>query len=192
MRGCSSLRPGKDGSLGLPTLLPLSAIDPALIEDVLDAAFGEGRIARTAYRIREGTDWLEPLSFAALDEDEYLAGTIQLWPIALTDPAGRPHPMLMVGPVAVVPSRQGEGYGRALMTAALGAIDPRAALPQVLIGDAGYYAEWGFTAAPSREWRCPGPFDPERLLVRHENAGVLPRTGMLGPWTQEAQSALAG
>ena len=175
----------------MPTLLPLSAIDPALVEEVLDAAFGPGRQARTAYRIREGTDWLEPLSFAALDEDEYLAGTIQLWPIALTDPQGRPHPMLMVGPVAVLPQRQGEGYGKALMTAALGAIDPRAALPQMLIGDADYYGEWGFAAAPANEWHCPGPFERERLLVRADNPAVLPRTGMLGPWTHETQAALA-
>ena len=77
--------------------------------------------------------------------------------------------MLMVGPVAVLPQRQGEGYGKALMTAALGAIDPRAALPQMLIGDADYYGEWGFAAAPANEWHCPGPFERERLLVRRQS-----------------------
>ncbi|MBQ95337.1 MAG: GNAT family N-acetyltransferase, partial [Actinobacteria bacterium] len=46
----------------MASLVPLSAIDPALVEDLLDAAFGEGRHARTAYRIREGMDWLEGLS----------------------------------------------------------------------------------------------------------------------------------
>ena len=87
----------------MATLVPLSAIDPALVEELLDAAFGEGRHARTAYRIREGVEWLDGLSFAALDDEDYLAGTIQLWPVALTDPQGRPHPMIMVGPVAVMP-----------------------------------------------------------------------------------------
>ena len=175
----------------MPTLLPLSAIDQSLVEDLLDAAFGPGRQARTAYRIREGADWLQPLSFAALDDEDYLAGTIQLWPIALTDPSGRPHPMLMVGPVAVMPGRQGEGFGKALITAALGAIDPRAPLPQVLIGDADYYGAWGFAAAPASDWHCPGPFDRERLLVRADNPAILPRAGMLGPWTPETQEALS-
>lgn len=175
----------------MATLIPLTAVEPALIEQLLDAAFGETRHARTAYRIREGTEWLEALSFAVLDEEDYLTGTIQIWPVALTDPKGRPHPMLMVGPVAVMPGRQGEGYGKALITAALGAIDPRAALPQVLIGDEPYYGAWGFTAAPTRLWHCPGPWDPARLLVRTDNPGVLPHEGMLGPWSEEARAALA-
>ena len=107
----------------MATLVPLAAIDPALVDQLLDTAFGEGRHARTAYRIREGADWLEALSFAALDDEDYLVGTIQLWPVALTDPKGRAHPMIMVGPVAVMPGRQGEGFGKALMAASLGAID---------------------------------------------------------------------
>jgi predicted N-acetyltransferase YhbS len=175
----------------MATLIPLTAVEPALIEHLLDAAFGEDRHARTAYRIREGTEWLEALSFAVLDEEDYLTGTIQIWPVALTDPKGRPHPMLMVGPVAVMPGRQGEGYGKALITTALGAIDPRAALPQVLIGDEPYYGAWGFTAAPTRSWHCPGPWDPTRLLVRTDSPGVLPHEGMLGPWSEEARAALA-
>ena len=168
----------------MPTLVPLANVDPAMIEQVLDRAFGPDRHARTAYRMREGTDWLPALSFAALDDDDYLAGTIQLWPIALTDPDGRAHPMLMVGPVAVLPERQQEGYGKALMLASLGALDPVNALPQVLIGDAEYYGRFfGFSAKPTGEWYCPGPFDRDRLLVRCANPAVLPRIGMLGPWS---------
>jgi predicted N-acetyltransferase YhbS len=166
----------------MATLVPLSAIDTSLLEDLLDASFGPQRLARTAYRIREGSAWLEPLSYAALDEEDYLAGSIQLWPIALTDPEGKPHPMLMVGPVAVIPARQGEGYGKALMHAALSALSPEAALPQVLIGDADYYGQWGFSAAPTQQWQCPGPYEKERLLVRCDNPAILPQTGMLGPW----------
>lgn len=171
----------------MATLAPLSAIDPELIEQLLDRAFGADRHARTAYRIREGTDWLPALSFAALDDEDYLVGTIQLWPIALTDRDGRAHPMLMVGPVAVVPERQSEGFGKALMFAALQAVDASAkegapALPQVMIGDPPYYGRWGFTAAPTQGWHCPGPFERERLMVRCANPAVLPAQGMLGPW----------
>jgi len=168
----------------MATIVPLEAVDPQLVEDLLDTAFGPQRHARTAYLVRQGTDWLPALSFAALDDGDYLAGTIQLWPVALTDDDGRAHPMLMVGPVAVVPHLRGEGYGKALMMAALSAIDPSAPLPQVMIGDEPYYGRWGFTAAPTAGWRCPGAYDPARLLVRAANTAVLPRKGMLGPWVR--------
>jgi len=165
------------------TLIPLESVEPAMIEEVLDRAFGSDRFGRTAYKVREGMDWLPALSFAALDEKDMLVGTIQVWPVALTDPEGRQHPMLMVGPVAVVPERQKEGFGQALMLAMLGALDPNAPLPQVLIGDAEYYGRFfGFTAEPTGGWDLPGPYEKERLLVRCDNPAVLPREGTLGPW----------
>ncbi|MFN6934638.1 MAG: GNAT family N-acetyltransferase [Tsuneonella sp.] len=175
----------------MPSIVPLSAVEPHLIEDLLDAAFEPERRGRTSYRIREGTDWLPPLSFAALDDDEWLVGSIQVWPVALTTPDHRPYPLLMVGPVAVMPGHQGEGYGKALMAASLGAIDPSAPLPQVLIGDAEYYGRFGFVEAP-RGWQCPAKWDPARLLVRCDNPAILPTQGMLGPWvTAHARGGLA-
>lgn len=167
--------------LAASTLIPLDQADPAEIEHLLDRAFGPGRQGRTAYKIREGTECLPALCFAAYDESGKLVGTIQAYPVALTDPAGRAHPLIMVGPVAIHPERQGQGFGRALMAAQAAAIDPAAPLPQVLIGDAPYYARFGFVEAP-RGWKCPGPWDPERLLIRGASPAVLPQEGMLGPW----------
>jgi predicted N-acetyltransferase YhbS len=174
--------------LALMTLIPLDRVDPAEVERVLDAAFGPGRYGRTAYAIRAGTEWLPALSFAALDEQNELTGTIQAWPVALTTPEGKTHPLIMVGPVAIMPGRQGQGFGRALMAAQAQAIDAvgdhrSAALPQVLIGDAPYYGRFGFVEAP-RGWICPGPWDPARLLVRGVSPAVLPQEGMLGPWVR--------
>lgn len=174
----------------MATILPLSAVDPALVETLLDTAFGADRHGRTAYQIRAGMDWLPGLSFAALDEEEYLVGTIQLWPVALSDPAGRTHPLLMVGPVAVMPGRQGEGFGKALMATALAGIEPAAPLPQVLIGDLDYYGQWGFTAEHTAGWRCPGPWEPARLLARGARVPALPREGMLGPWLGSKAAAV--
>ena len=167
----------------MATLIPLDSVDPALVEALLDRAFGADRHARTAYKVRAGTDWLPALSFAALDDEQHLAGTIQCWPVALTDPAGRRHPMVMVGPVAVLPERQGEGFGKALVTAALGALSPQAPLPQVMVGDPDYYDRFfGFSAAHTAGWTLPGPWEPERLLCRTDRPAVLPREGVLGPW----------
>jgi predicted N-acetyltransferase YhbS len=167
----------------LSSLIPLGQVGPQMVEDLLDRAFGPGRFQRTAYKVRGGTEALHALGFAALDEDELLVGTIQAWPVALTDPAGRAHPMIMVGPVAVLPERQGEGFGTALMVAQQQAIgDLATALPQVLIGDAPYYGRFGFVAEPTQGWSLPGPYEKDRLLVRCGNPAVLPQEGMLGPW----------
>ncbi|MDE8654073.1 GNAT family N-acetyltransferase [Novosphingobium album (ex Liu et al. 2023)] len=164
-------------------IIPLDNVDPVLVEQLLDRAFEPERRTRTAYKVREGMDWLPGLSFAALDENGMLVGTIQCWPVALTDPEGRAHPMIMVGPVAVLPEQQQRGFGKALVAASLACIDPAAALPQVMIGDADYYGRfWAFSARPTRGWRLPGPWEPDRLLVRCDNPAVLPAEGMLGPW----------
>jgi predicted N-acetyltransferase YhbS len=171
------------GLSALSTIIPLADVDPALVESLLDTAFEPERRQRTAYKVREGTQFLPALSFAALDAEDLLAGTIQCWPVALTDAAGRAHPMIMVGPVAVLPARQGQGYGRALVTASLSAIDPRAPLPQVMIGDPDYYGRFfGFANTHTAGWRLPGPCEPHRLLCRTANPAILPEQGMLGPW----------
>ena len=165
------------------TLVPLDNVDPALIEALLDRAFEPARHTRTAYLLRAGLDCLPPLSFAAIDAGDQLVGTIQCWPVALTSPEGKRHPLIMVGPVAVLPSAQGLGYGQALMTASLGALSPEAPLPQVMIGDPEYYGRFfGFTAEHTGGWKLPGPWEPSRLLARCANPAVLPSTGVLGPW----------
>ena len=172
--------------LALPTLIPLDQADPAAVEHLLDLAFGPDRHKRTAYAIRDDATCLEALCFAAFDESGHLFGTIQAFPVALTDPDERAHPLIMVGPVAIHPEHQGQGFGRALMAAQKAALESvrtegAQPLPQVLIGDEPYYGKFGFTEAP-RGWKCPGPWDAARLLVRGATAAVLPQEGMLGPW----------
>lgn len=169
------------------TLVPLTAVPSEMIEQLLDRVFGEDRHARTAYRIREGMEWLEALSFAALDADEMLVGTIQCYPVSLLSKEGAMVPLVMVGPVAVVPERQGEGFGVGLMMAMLDAEARMAGegspvFPQVLIGDEEYYGRWGFTAEATGRWECPGPYEKERLLARGAALSQMPQEGMLGPW----------
>ncbi|BDI60566.1 GNAT family N-acetyltransferase [Qipengyuania nanhaisediminis] len=179
-----------DNGAATGTLIPLSAVAPVMVDALLNRAFGPDRHARTAYRIRAGMEALDALSFAALDDDDMLVGTIQCWPVALIDPKGRPVPLVMVGPVAVVPERQGEGFGAGLMAAMLDAEARMATggttpLAQVMIGDPGYYGRFGFSAAATAGWRCPGPYEPERLLARGAALSAMPAEGMLGPWPQD-------
>ncbi len=170
----------------MTSIIPLAEIDPQLVESLLDAAFGQDRHDRTAYKLREGTAMLEGLSLAAVDQEKHeLLGSIQCWPIALTDEEGRAHPMIMVGPVAVYPDFQREGIGRAMMAALLREIHPDDPLPLVMIGDPEYYERFfGFTAEGTGGWKLPGPWEPSRLLVRASPAHPLPKTGTLGPWTR--------
>ena len=179
------------------SLIPLSAVPEPMLEELLNRVFGEDRHARTAYRIRAGMDWLTAMSFAALDAEEMLVGTIQCFPVALVDKDARALPMIMVGPVAVLPERQGEGFGQGLMAAMLDAearlsADGQTPFAQVLIGDADYYRRWGFSAAMTGGWQCPGPYEPERLLARGPALAAMPAEGMLAPWADGPQSRDVG
>lgn len=159
----------------MPDLLPLAAVPAADVEALLDAAFGLDRHGRTAYRVRAGLSPIDGLSFAKV-EDGRLVGAIQCWPVQLDGDNGDALPLVMVGPVAVAPERQGSGIGHALMQRAIAAAGEDA--PLMLVGDAPYYARFGFTAERTGGWRMPGPYDQARLLAR----GVVPlRNGILAP-----------
>lgn len=168
----------------MTTIIPLAEIDPALVEQLLDSAFGKQRTQRTAYKVREGVNMLEGLSVAAVDMAESeLLGTLQCWPVALTDEAGALHPMIMVGPVAVHPDCQRQGVGQALMNGLLKELHEDENLPLILIGDPAYYDRFfGFSPDRTSGWTLPGPWDPERLLVRASADKILPQKGKLGPW----------
>ena len=168
----------------MPTIIPLAEIEPALVEALLDVAFGKDRHQRTAYKVREGMDMLEGLSIAAVDAMENeLLGSLQCWPVALTDESGKAHPMIMVGPVAVYPDLQKQGIGQAMLTALLAELQDDS-LPLVMIGDPAYYDRFfGFSPERTGGWTLPGPWEPERLLVRAPGDAKLPEKGKLGPWT---------
>lgn len=158
-------------------MVPIATVADAAVEQLLDRAFGRDRHARTAYRLRAGTQAIPNLSFALIDGN-VLLGSIQCWPVQLEDDDGTVWPLVLVGPVAIVPERQQEGLGRWLMEAALAAAGD--GLPLTLIGDPEYYGRFfGFDAAATGGWRLPGPVERHRLLARGEN--VPATAGLLGP-----------
>jgi predicted N-acetyltransferase YhbS len=150
---------------------PLSTARAGDVEALLDAAFGADRHTRTAYRIRAGMTPIPELSFAAFDEGQ-LVGSLQSWPVALSD-----TPLVLVGPVAVAPDVQRDGIGRKLMDALMAVASDT---PMVMIGDPEYYGRFfGFSADATAGWDVPGPVERHRLLAK--NADGLPERGMLGP-----------
>ena len=157
-------------------LVPLADVPAQGVELLLDAAFGADRHARTAYRVREGMAPIPALSFAAVEHGA-LVGSIQCWPVALACDDGSHAAMVMVGPVAVSPARQNVGIGRALMWRAI-EVAQASGEPLMLIGDPEYYAQFGFDAQATGQWRLPGPFEQHRLLARD---GAPDRPGIVGP-----------
>lgn len=160
----------------------MSNIEPAAVEDLLDAAFGADRFERIAYRIRNGMKAVPALSFAAVEKGA-LVGAIQCWPVAHRAADGTATPLVMVGPVAVRPDVQRGGYGRALMAQMLAAAETAADGALMMIGDPEYYGRFfGFTADATAAWDLPGPFERRRLLARPVNGCDPPvGAGMIGP-----------
>ncbi|MBO9581987.1 MAG: N-acetyltransferase [Sphingobium sp.] len=163
----------------------LAGTADAAIAGLLDAAFGPDRHGRTAYRIRRGMAWLTDLSFAARNGEGALIGVLQSWPVSLAAPNGTETPLVMVGPVAVLPDQQLHGIGRMLMDRLIETADARpldVRLPLMMIGDPEYYGRfWGFTADATGGWTVPGPVEQRRLLARVPAGMQVPPRGMVGP-----------
>jgi predicted N-acetyltransferase YhbS len=152
--------------------------DADAIERLHERAFGPGRFARTAERLREGAPPILDLSFTAL-VGTLLVGSVRLTPVE----AGAAR-ALMLGPLTVDPAFEKRGIGSALMARALAAAreHPEHAIV-LLVGDEPFYSRFGFRRVPEGKLIMPGPVDPARLLALDlkENAlaeakgAVLPR-----------------
>lgn len=151
----------------MTTLLPLLPQDNVEIEMVLDAAFGRDRHQRTAYAIRAGVGWLAEFSYSLTDDAGGFIGLLQSWPVELCGDSGRVTPLIMVGPVAILPERQGVGFGKILMDRLIADADRTADAHLMMIGDPEYYGRfWRFRAEHTAGWQAPGPLDARRVLMR--------------------------
>ena len=152
------------------------ASDVVAREALLDACFGENRHTRTCQRLRDGRTPAEGLSLSAVARGK-LVGTLRLWHVS----AGGTR-ALMLGPLAVEESSRELGVGAALMDHALAAATARGHRAVILLGDAPYYARFGFTAEKTGELSLPGPFERDRLLGLELRKGALDGAwGMIAP-----------
>jgi len=152
------------------------AADVAMREALLDASFGENRHGRTCQRLRDGRAPAAGLALAAMREGK-LVGTVRLWHVSA---GGRPA--LVLGPLAVDPACRELGIGAALMQQALAAARARGHAAVILLGDAPYYARFGFSAANTGALSLPGPFERDRLLAIEFTIGALDgAAGMIVP-----------
>lgn len=136
-------------------------------EALLDRCLGERRTAKSSERLRDGRLPADGLALTA-ERDGEVIGTVRLWHVE----AGG-VPALMLGPLAVKPELQGEGLGKTLMREALWRAACRGHGAVILVGDAPYYARFGFDAALTRDLAMPGPVERERFLAIELREGAL-------------------
>lgn len=127
------------------------------VEALYDLSFAPGREALSSYRLRDGVKTVEALNRVARDRDGILAGAIRYWPVRVGE-----HAVLLLGPVAVHPTRQGEGLGGALIRDSLASAHESGWDRVMLVGDASYYAKFGFERLTGV--LMPPPTNPDRVL----------------------------
>ncbi|KEJ88285.1 GNAT family N-acetyltransferase [Sulfitobacter donghicola] len=135
------------------------------VEALYDTCFAPGRTALSSYRLRDGVAPVAGLSLVARDDLGILAGAIRFWPVEVGG-----HACLLLGPVAVHPTRQGEGLGALLIETSLERAGPQGWDRVMLVGDAPYYGRYGFERLDGV--LMPPPTNPERVLGRALREGA--------------------
>jgi len=150
--------------------------DEMEVEYLYDLAFAPGREALSSYRLRAGVSPVSELSLTARDDYGVLAGAIRYWPVSVG--AAKDHALLL-GPVAVHPTYQGEGLGGLLIRESLTLAKETGWTRVILVGDAPYYGKFGFSKAENLQF--PPPTNPERLLCRALQEGAFDGvSGLIG------------
>ena len=127
------------------------------VEALYDLCFAPGREALSSYRLREGVAKVAELCLLARDELGILGGAIRYWPVKIGEAR-----VLLLGPIAVHPTRQGEGLGGMLMRESLDIAKEKGWERVLLVGDEPYYGRHGFSRLEGVE--MPPPTNPARVL----------------------------
>ncbi|MFD1193325.1 GNAT family N-acetyltransferase [Seohaeicola saemankumensis] len=135
------------------------------VEALYDLCFAPGREALSSYRLRDNIPPVPGLSLVARDGDGILAGAIRYWPVRVGG-----APALLLGPVAVHPTRQGEGLGALLIKDSLARARAAGWDRVMLVGDAPYYSRFGFSRLEGVE--MPPPTNPDRVLGQDLTRGA--------------------
>lgn len=127
------------------------------VEALYDLCFSPGRTALSSYRLRDGVPTVAALCLILRDADGTLAAAIRYWPVEVGG-----QDALLLGPVAVHPTRQGEGLGGLLINESMAEARRLGWERVMLVGDAPYYARFGFQKLEGVV--MPPPTNPDRVL----------------------------
>lgn len=141
--------------------MDLSQEEPAdwwEVEALYDLCFAPGRTALSSYRLRDDVPPVAQLCLCLWDESGALAGVIRYWPVRIGG-----QPALLLGPVAVHPTRQGEGLAGLLIRESLKRARAAGWTRVMLVGDYPYYRRFGFEKMDGV--LMPPPTNPDRVLA---------------------------
>jgi predicted N-acetyltransferase YhbS len=147
-------------------LLRETEADRAEVEALFDTCFAPGRTALSSYRLRDGVPPARDLCLIARGGVGEVVAAIRFWPVRV---AGR-WDAILLGPIAVHPTRQGEGLGAWLIQSGMDRAAAAGVARILLVGDAPYYGRFGFERLDAVE--MPPPTNPDRVLGAWDWAGV--------------------
>ncbi|HVX82788.1 MAG TPA: N-acetyltransferase [Devosiaceae bacterium] len=144
--------------------LPVSRLatpaDDQFVEDLQALAFGPGRFARTAFRVRERFPIDKSLSLIG-EIGGVPVSSVWMTPISVGGING-----YLLGPLATDPKYRGLGAGKLLVKDACRmALDRHEGSFVLLVGDEPYYGPLGFARTKPGAIQFPGPVDPNRVLI---------------------------
>jgi predicted N-acetyltransferase YhbS len=164
-------------------------------EALLDRAMGPKRKKKSSEKLRRGRKPSEGLALVARDEFGSVVGTVRLWDVAVKSDEARRSTLppsvlsdisptrgeigsgevraLLLGPLAVDPSQKSAGIGSALMRHAIAEAKRLGHGAILLVGDAPYYARFGFSADKTDRLAMPGPYEKHRFLALELVEGAL-------------------
>jgi predicted N-acetyltransferase YhbS len=154
--------------------------DGGAAQALIDRAFGPGRFAKTAERVREHAGFRPDLSVCARFEGA-LVGVVRMWDVTIGA-----RPAILLGPIAVDPAFRHHGLGADLVAHACAAATAAGDKAVVLVGDLGFFGPLGFAQVPAGRIDLGGPVDPGRLFWKALAPGAL--DGLAGVLTGAPQA----
>ena len=167
------------------TITSQTTDDEQFLDPLLDLAFGKDRIKRPSYTLREGVLPIDQLCFTVKASNGELLASLRFWPISIEG-----EKALLLGPLAVNPTLQGKGIGRALVKRGLEQAKKMGYRLCFVVGEQCYYAPYGFERAPPFGYDMPVPVSAEKfqvLALQGDSLSALPK-GMMQPWVLEVGS----
>jgi predicted N-acetyltransferase YhbS len=150
--------------LPAPTLTAERPQNADAVDALILRAFGPGRFAKAAERLREGRAHDLALSVVAWEDGE-LVGCVRQSVVTVGG-----APAVFLGPIAVELSHRKHGLGAALVEHACEAALAAGHDLIVLVGDVPFFGPLGFVAAPRVV--MPGPVDQRRVMMKALKSGA--------------------
>ncbi len=152
---------------GQPTVRLATPADDAFVDELQAIAFGPGRFARTAFRVRERFPIDPSLSLIA-EVDGTPCGAVWMTPISVGGMKG-----YLLGPLATHPNFRKRGAGKLLALEVSKLAMARGEGHFVLlVGDQDYYCPLGWEITTPGNVVFPGPVDTSRVLLLSDDKAL--------------------